>query len=102
MNEFSFGDRKSDPQVGTLPRDGTEEVLKIANVRLNRVRANCECEIIDVQDRKTLSNCRVEAGNVQHKEKRRNRGALGGTNRHWAEDLRGTLEDKPTLAFGEE
>jgi len=44
----------------------------------------------------------VEAGNVEHKEKRRNRGDLRGANSHWAEDIRGALEDEPTLAFGED
>jgi len=101
VNEFSFGDRKCDAQVGTLPLDGAEDVLDIANIRPNRVQADCACEIIDIRDHKILRNWCVETGNVEHKEKRRNWGALGGTNHHWAEDLRVALEDKLTLAFGE-
>jgi len=35
VNEFSFGDRKSHPQIGTLPLDDAEKVLKRADVRMN-------------------------------------------------------------------
>jgi len=44
----------------------------------------------------------VEAGNIQHKEKRRNPGALSGTNHDQEQNLRGILEDESTLASGEE
>jgi len=102
VNVFSFGEGKSEPQVRTLPLDDAEEVLETVNIRQNRVQADCQGEIIDEQDRENLRNCWMEAGNVKHKQKGRNRGALGGTNRHWAAYPRGNLEDKPAVAFGEE
>jgi len=44
----------------------------------------------------------VEAGYIQHKKKRRNRRALRGANRDWAESFRRALENETALAFGEE
>ena len=44
----------------------------------------------------------MKASNVEHKEKRRNWGALRGTNYHLSEDLRSAWEDEPALTFGEE
>jgi len=48
MNEFSFGDRKSHPQVGTLSLDATEIVLKSSDVRTHRVRADRDGAVVDI------------------------------------------------------
>ena len=48
MNEFSFGERKSHPQVGTLPLDDAEIVSKSADSRTYRVGADCDGEVIDI------------------------------------------------------
>jgi len=102
VNEFSFGDRKSHPQVGTPPLDDAEKVLKRADIRTNRVRADRYGEVVDIGNRQTLGDSRVEAGYIKHKKKRRNGRALRGGNLDRAENLRRTLEDKSRLAFGEE
>jgi len=44
----------------------------------------------------------VEAGNIEHKKKRRNRRTLRGTEGDWPEHLSSALEDKSALVFGEE
>ena len=48
MNEFSFCERKSHPQVGTLPLDDAEIVLKSADIRTYKVRANRDSEVVDI------------------------------------------------------
>jgi len=48
VNEFSFGDRKSLPQNGTRPLDAAEIVLKSADIRTYRVRANRDGEVVDI------------------------------------------------------
>ena len=48
MNEFSFGDRKGHPQVGTLCLDAAEIVLKSSDVRTYRVRADRDGEVVDI------------------------------------------------------
>jgi len=102
VNEFGFGDRKSHPQVSTPPLDDAEKVLKSADIRTNRVRANRYGEVVDIGNRQTLGDSRMEAGYIKHKKKRRNRRALRGANLDPAENPRRTLEDKSALAFGEE
>jgi len=102
VNQFSFGDRKSHPQVGTLPLDSAEIVLKSADIRTYRVRANRDGEVVDVSNCQTLRESRVEAGYIKHKKERRNRRALRSTNSDRAENLRRTLEYESALAFGEE
>jgi len=49
-----------------------------------------------------LRDCCVEAGNIEHKKKRRNQRTLRGTDGDRAKDLEGALEDESALAFGEE
>jgi len=41
MNEFNFGDGKSDPQVGTPLLDEAEKVLMATDIRPYQVRADC-------------------------------------------------------------
>jgi len=48
VNEFSLGDGKSDPQVGHLPLDDAEMVLKSADVRTYGVRAERNDEVINI------------------------------------------------------
>jgi len=48
VNEFSFGDSKSHPQVGPLPLDAAEIVLKSADIPTYRVRANRDGEFVDI------------------------------------------------------
>jgi len=48
VNEFSFGDRKSNPLVGTLSLDATEIVLKSTDIRTYRVRAHRDSEVVDI------------------------------------------------------
>jgi len=48
VNEFSFGNRKSNPQIGTLPLDDAEIVLKSADIRTYRVRADRDGELVDI------------------------------------------------------
>ena len=43
----------------------------------------------------------MEAAYIEHKKKRRNRGALWGANSDWAQNLRRALEYESALAFGE-
>ena len=76
--------------------------MKSADVRTNRVRADRDGEVVDIGDRQTLGDSRMEAGYIKHEEKRRNGRALRGANLDRAENLRRTLEDKSALAFGEE
>jgi len=102
VNEFGFGDRKSNPQVGTPPLDDAEKVLKSAHIRTNRVRADRYGEVVDIGNRQTLGDSRVEAGYIKHKKKWRNGLALRVANLDRAENLRRILEDKSALALGEE
>ena len=102
VNEFSFGERKSNPQVGTPPLDHAEKVLKSADIRTNRVRADCYGEVVDIGNRQTLGDSGVEAGYLKHKKKRRNGRALRGANRDRAENYRRTLENMLALVFREE
>jgi len=44
----------------------------------------------------------VEAGNIEHKKKRRNRRTLRGTDGDRAKDLRGALKAESALVFGAE
>ena len=44
----------------------------------------------------------MEAGDEEHKEKRRNGRALRGSNSDWAESLRCVLEDESARVFGKE
>ena len=99
MNEFSFGDRKSHPQVGTLSQNDAEIVLKSADIRTYRVQADRDDEVIDIRNRQTLGDRRVEAGYIKHKKKRRNRRALRGANCNQAENLRRALENESALAL---
>jgi len=48
VNEFSFGDRKSHPQVGTLPLDDAEIVSKSVDIQTYSVRADCDGEVVDI------------------------------------------------------
>ena len=64
MNEFSCGDRQSHPHVGTLSLDDAEIVLKSADIRTYRVRADRHGEVIDITNRQTLGDRRVEARNI--------------------------------------
>jgi len=102
VNEFSFGDRKSHPQLGTPPLDDAEKVLKSADIRTNRVRADRYGEVVDIGNRQTLGDSGVEAGYIKHKKKRGNWRALRGANCDRAENLRRALENKSALGFGEE
>ena len=102
MDEFSFGDRKSYPQVGTQCLDAAKVVFKSSDIRTYRVRADRDGEVIDIQNRQTLGDSRVEAGYIEHKKERRNRRALRGANSDWAEDLRCALEYESALVSGEE
>jgi len=102
VNELSFGDRKSHPQVGTLPLDNAKIVLQSADIRTYRVRADRDSEVVDIGNRHTLGDRWVEAGYVKHKKKRRYRRALRGANRDRAESRRCALEYDTALAFGEE
>jgi len=99
VNEFSYGDRKSHPQIGTPPLDDGEKVLKSADIGTNRVLADCYGEVVNIGNRQTLGDSGVEAGYVKHKKKRRNRRALRGANRNRAENLRRALENESALAF---
>ena len=102
MNEFSFGNRKSHSQIGTPPLDDSERVLKSADIRTDRVRADHYGEVVDIGNRETLGDSGVEAGYIKHKMKRRNRRALRGANRDRAESLRRALDNESALVFGEE
>jgi len=102
VNEFSFGDRKCHSEVGTLPLDDAEIVLTSADIETYRVRADRDSEVVDILNRQTLGDSRVEAGYVEHKKERRNRRALRGANSDRAENLRCALEYESALAFGEE
>jgi len=102
VNEFSFGDGKSHPKVGTPPQDDDEKVLKTVDIRTNRVRADHYGEVVDIGNRQTLGDSGVVAGYIKHKKKERNGRALRGANGDRAEILRRTLENKLALAFGEE
>jgi len=44
----------------------------------------------------------VEAGNIEHKKRRRHQRTLRGTEGDRAKDLRGALVDESALGFGEE
>ena len=48
MNEFIFGDRKSHPQIGILPLDDAEIILKSADTRRYRVQADRDGEVVDI------------------------------------------------------
>ena len=48
VNEFSLGDRKRHPQIGTLPLDAAAVVLKSADILTYRVRANRDGEVVDI------------------------------------------------------
>jgi len=54
VNEFSFGDRKSHPQVSPLSLDDAEIVLKSADIRTYKLRADGDGEVIDIRNRQTL------------------------------------------------
>jgi len=48
VNEFSLGEGKGHPQVGTLPLDDGEIVLKRVDIRTYRIRADGDGEIVNV------------------------------------------------------
>jgi len=102
LEEVTFGDGKRQPQVGTLPLDDAEGVLKSADIRTYRVQANCDGEVVDIRNCQTLRDSRVEASYIKHKKKRRTRRALRGANSDRAENIRRALEYELALAFGEE
>jgi len=66
VNEYTFGDRKSHPQISTPPLDDAEKVLKSADIRTNRVRADRYGEVINIGNRQTLGDSGVEAGYIKH------------------------------------
>jgi len=48
VNEFRFGDGKGHPKVSTPPLDDAEKVLNRADIRTNRIRADCDGEVVDI------------------------------------------------------
>ena len=102
MNEFSFGDRKCHPQVGTLPLNDAEIVLKSVDIRTYRDRADHDSEVVDIRNHQTLGARWVDAGYIEHKKKRRNWRTLRGANSDRAKNLRCTLEYESALVFGQE
>jgi len=102
VNQFSFGDRKSHPQIGTLPLDDAEIILQSPDTRTYRVRADSHGEVVNICNCQTLGDSRVEAGYIKHKKGRRYQRALWGANCEQAENLRRALEYESALAFGEQ
>ena len=48
VNEFSFGDSKSHPHVGTVSLNDAEIVLKSPDIRTYKVQVNRNGEVVEI------------------------------------------------------
>ena len=79
VNELSLGNREGQAFGGRNAAKGTVVTLKELDVSPVRGRRYCNHKVIDLGEDQALGNGRMERGNVNNKQQRRDGGALRGT-----------------------
>jgi len=97
--QFSLRDRKGDAKAGRLSLEPVEEILEPSDVATIGEGSYCKGEVVHIRDHQTPRDPEVQWRNVEKKEEREDRRALGGSDIDWGWGSWRPLEDQGAASF---